>query len=369
MKHEASRPPLSKPPGSVAAYWLQTGLWTLLILLVFELFVRVLIVKYPREEFLSGWGLVPVENSYQVEGTEGFAVTHFSRYGEARSLSTGGASVVVLGDSFTRGAQVDESKKYVTLTESLLLERGLEVDLHNLGLPERNMADVLYQAPAINAAYAPQIVIIQANRQTFKDAFELANVNYCIYRDGGIKLVHREDPPDIRRQNTISSSGLLSFIAYRMKVITIGEGQKPQAEIPAAPAAAEAGTSTSADASPDRAAEVDVRFEALVTTVKEAYPNSRIVFLVIPFVPIVPNDPSMEISWVNPDDEDLVRALEQIDGVFVAYPRDAFRMNYEQYHLLPRGFFNSVPNAGHLNESGHAMVASVLADLLEGLLR
>lgn len=43
---------------------------------------------------------------------------------------------------------------------------------------------------------------------------------------------------------------------------------------------------------------------------------------------------------------------------------DAFKKTYDAEYLLPYGFFNSAPNTGHLNRTGHKLFAQLLYEIL-----
>jgi hypothetical protein len=349
--------------------WLQTILWIFFFLSLFEIGIRTLVMKPPLEEFKPGWGMVPVDNSYEVVGYEGYGVTHYSQNGEVRSPFTDGVSIVVLGDSTTKGAEVADSEKYVNLTESILRERGLKVDLHNLGAAERNIADSVYQAPAVIAAYSPQIVVVQANLNTFEISFEEARKNHFVLdKDGNARLIHRDETSSVVRHNIVSSFGLLSFIAYRWMFVRASmETTYPYLFSGGQTAAVE--PETGPEVQGVRNAKESVKFLAAVHALMDAYPNSKIVFLIISQVPKVPMERSQEIVWVSNEDQLLVDGLLQMPGVVVVYPNKAFQQQYDQHKVLPRGFFNSPPNLGHLNDYGNETVAAVLADALEAILR
>jgi len=40
---------------------------------------------------------------------------------------------------------------------------------------------------------------------------------------------------------------------------------------------------------------------------------------------------------------------------------------YEEKNVLPYGFWNTLPNAGHLNKDGHRMVAEELGKVIDRL--
>jgi lysophospholipase L1-like esterase len=293
-----------------------------------------------------------------VVGYEGYAVTRYAENGEVRSPFTDGRSVVVLGDSTTKGAEVPDSQKYVNRTEEVLRERGVKADLHNLGLAERSIADSVYQAPAVIEAYAPEVVVVQANLNAFEISLEADRTNHFVFgADGNVQLVHRDVIPDATRHNIVASSGLLSFVAYRWQFVRASLVTGYPFLFPNEP--------------PDDSVVISRQAEmlAMLNALREAYPNSKIVILVISQVPKVPLERAQPVSWSSHEDDLLVAGLRQLNWVTVVYPSPAFQQRFNQDRVLPRGFFNSPPNLGHLNEYGNEAVASVLADALEALLR
>jgi hypothetical protein len=339
------------------SYWGKAALWMLAFLLLFELGLRTLIIKPPIQVYEPELGMIPADNTYEVVGFEGFAVTHYAQNGEVRSPYTGGRSVVVLGDSTTKGAEVSDAQKYVNRAEEILRERGIEADLHNLGQAERSIADSVYQAPFINKTYAPEIVVVQANLNAFEISLEGDRLNHFIVKDGALQLVHRDSTPNVARHNFVASSGLLSFSAYRWLFVRASMVTAYPPLFPNEP--------------PDDTVTIKSQSQVFVQleTLRAAYPNSKIVFLVISQVPKVPLEPTQSAEWSSHEDDLLVAGLSQLPWLTVVYPSRAFEQRFNLDQSLPRGFFNSPPNLGHLNAVGNEVVANVLADALEGLLR
>jgi hypothetical protein len=354
-----SSPPSGNPPSGERSLkeLLQALKWMLAVLLTLELVIRVFIFRVPFQEYGPVWGLVPRENSCSVQGVEGFSVTCYFENGEVVTPYRDGISVVVMGDSYTLGAQVNDSEKYVYLTERALRERGLKADLHNLGRSARSVADHIYLAPAVVNEYSPEIVVVQANSVNFLMSFDCDREN-CFKKqpDGGFALLHRNLSPDITLQNMVYSSGLLAYASYRFMNIENNVNAEHLIALAAAKNA-EIGM-----ASEDEQVLYQVR------ALQAAFRNSTLVFIVIPDIPKISPSTLSPISWSSPNDEHLVSLLRGM-GMYVVFPKKAFRQLYDQERLLPRGFINSMPNFGHMNEYGHAAVAEDLTVALEELLK
>lgn len=330
-------------------YWLQFAFWCVVILAVLEIFTRLFIFKSPVRVQDPLWGAVPVENSCYRRGTEGFGVTCYAANSEIDTPYHDGLSIAVLGDSYTEALQVSNSRKFVTLTEMLLRERGYPVDLHNLGDSGNTLADLAHLAPAVNKTYAPSIVVLQTNSFGLRDSFNSRRENYFSREDtGDVKLVHRaSSSAESSYRNTILSSGLLTYFAYRWDSVTSRAERR------------EADRWNSDLAS-------DAEIVAVVNVLLAAYPDSKVVLLLMPDIPVIT---STEVVWKNLEDEKLLNVLTQIDRLQVVYPDSAFRELYEQSHVFPRGFENTALNTGHLNRFGHEAVAGALADALEEYLK
>ena len=358
-------------------YWVQVARWSVLFLLVFELVIRIFILKYAPSEFKAEWGVIPIAGSHSLQGLEGFGVLRFLANGEVQTPYQGGISIVVLGDSTVYAAQVNAGDNFVSLTEVALRERNLKVDLHNLGHPERSVADYVFLAPAVNAAYAPEYVIIQASLANFSLSYDKSRENYFVDKgNGALTLVHRGAPAgrDMATQHVLSPFGLTSFWNFRvqntakeMKIIypylfssvKSNASEKPETTVK----------------NPAVQPEENPKYPFLeqvspqVRALKDAYSNSNIIFLVIPYVPSISAGLDPKISWVSPMDQALSLFLDQKEGVDVIYTRDVFQKYYKKYKVLPRGSFNSQFNFGHLNLSGHLAVAQALTETLGEILK
>jgi len=331
--------------------WFYTVLWLLIVAGAFELSIRTLVIRPPMLAFDAVWGFAPVEGACGFNALEGFGVTCYGNANEVQTPFDSGLPVVVLGDSYTEAVQVDNAEKYASLTEVALRERGWDVNLINLGDSNRTIADFVYMAPEIMARYAPEIVVIQTNQSGLFDSLNPNRDNYfASHADGELKVIHRDrKEKPLLVQNIIHASGLLTLTAVRWDQTT--EALTARNAPPEAPARAQS-----------------EQLAQEIAQLVAAYPNSQIVILIIPGVPILFPD-KINPGWENPNDMEVLSILAQTEKISVVYPAPAFRELYKKYGLFPRGFFNSAPNYGHLNRYGHLAVAETLTTALEALLK
>ncbi len=360
-------------PGHGAGYWLIFARSAFLILLSFELVIRLFILKHSPVEYKPGWGIIHVRDSYSVHGLEGFAVTHYLDNGEIVTPYQDGISVVVLGDSTTKAAQIPNDSNYVSLTEIALRTRGIHADLHNLGLPDRSIADYVALGPYVQKEYAPEIVVLQVNPSQFFFARAENRPNHFVDAGNGVLKLVTDQPDQVHNlafTNFISHSGLLTLLDFRARNLLIshspgqngtdlaGEGQPiPEIERP------------SKNKDPQLALrQYGEEILPQIKALQAAYPNSKLVFLVIPYTPTFPSSLDDKIGWISPDDHLLARTLFFMDDVYMIYTLDAFQDLYVSEYNLPRGTWNSAFNFGHLNSHGHAAVASELVKMLGNIL-
>lgn len=363
--------------GGAARYWPGVARWSLVVLLAFELAIRVFVMRLPPYVHQPGWGIVPADYSTSMQGREGYAVQEYLQNGEIKTPYAGGViSIVVLGDSTVQAAQVNVADNFVSLTEAGLRARGVDADLHNLGGPERTIADYVYLAPAVRQAYRPDYVIIQAGPASFSLSLLTTYANHFIEtEDGGLRLIHADEADDtLFNKNLLYSSSLLAFLDFRWQVsreesspdrmdnLWKGTGGNGQARIV---------EEREILVRQDDAGSADA-FDLIlpqVNAIREAYAGSSIIFLITPYTPGIPRDGEETVSWKSQLDNRLRLTLSGIEGIHVADAGIAFRKYYEKYRVLPRGSFNSAFNFGHLNRYGHEAVALTLTELLEALLK
>ena len=365
------------PAPTRSGYWRGLAFWSLLVLLAFELGIRLFIVHSPQREYAPEWGVIPREGSYAMQGLEGYASQGYFGYGEVETPYRDGMSIVVLGDSTTLAAQVNPNDNFVSLTEARLRQDGFEVDMHNLGRSARLMSDHVFLAPAVNAAYAPQIVIAQVSLDSFTLSFDPANENYFVEDEAGNLTLNHQEPPALREleyRNLVTLSSLLDHLDFRAR-FTLDQTAKQYFgtgvalggiaihDMNALPEADIQNTGQE-----DELLRARRQVVGQVRALRAAYPASRIILLVVADPPKV-DAATRQIVWETPEDAQLVSVLERMSGVKLIYTLKIFQRYYDEYKVLPRGNFNSAFNFGHLNSHGHQAVAEVLTDALEEILK
>lgn len=346
-------------------FFIKTAGWLLVFLLLLEVYTRTFVIKDAPQQLIPDLGLVPANDSFSVWGMEGHATTHYLSNGEIYTPYQTGMSVVVLGDSFTEARQVDDDQKFVSVAEEMSHARSEYMDFHNLGLSGRNIADYVYTAPYIKKAYNPAIVVVQVKPQDFKESFRSSLPtylvpNYFVIKDSALSLIHtgRYFSVNLDFQNAVRASGFASLAIYKIKENPLSFDASMQ----------QTSVKTAAVVKPSMDADlVDAGLVAMqVDALEKSYEGAKVVFLLIPNVPILDGD---KLLWENAQDISLMKAINQSSKFPVLYPGNDFYELYSTRGEFARGFPNSFPNRGHLNKYGHYVVGSALAEYLGKITR
>jgi hypothetical protein len=189
-------------------------------------------------------------------------------------------------------------------------------------------------------------VVLQTNSIGLRDSLNPNRKNrFAVNANGGLELVHRDQPENLPFRNLILSSGLLTYSAFRWN--RVNEAVQ-----------AREGNSRGDDPIEQIIPEIKLLFAA--------YPNSKIILLVLPYVPNIADN---QLLWTDPEEEALLQTLAAMDNLVVVYPAKEFQNLYARQSIFPRGFNNTLPNFGHLNRYGHTAVAEALVNALAPLLK
>lgn len=311
-------------------YLAKAAAGVLLVLAGFEITVRLFALSTDRRFVVDPvLGRVVAAGSVVRWGSEGWGTTHFTANGEIATPHSGGPNVVVLGDSHTEAFQVDDDRKFVSLAERQLWQRGRRLDLRNFGRSGGSMADFVWLTRRLRERLRPAAFVIQLEEYDFDHrAFDSSRPNFFAWRPGGrIELDHAavlagSKPPGI---------AMLGYAEHRLQQIF----SKPAG----APVHGGAGGS------------VTLQAELL----REAAGSVPVILLLLPYSPYASNSETFAtlrhvLPWpyVDPSTEFLASRERGRD---------------------PRTFFNEVPAGAHLNRDGHAIVAALLAAEIERVLR
>lgn len=336
--------------------------WCLLPLLFMDIFLRVYVYIPVVWIVNTSWfGPVPIENSFALVGNEGFALSFYGELGEVRTPFRGGENILLIGDSRTEAMQVADDEKFASIAESLLRERGLPIDVRNMGESGRAMADYVTYIPLYKQLFDPGLIVVQIGEKDFTESFSHGKENYfTLDSDQNLQIVHRYEttgPLEIATQKTLNLYPMVARQGLRRLELLF----------PAVLAADEASDDTQGGegiATEDQPADELVRQQ--IELLMQAAGDTPVIFLLSPGVPRIQKG---SVLTTDPDYEHFKQLIAQYSGSTVLDPLPGF-IELANQGYLPAGFFNSPrPDIGHLNRHGNRVLGELLADAIQEALQ
>lgn len=340
---------------SASRYLIQAPVWCLLSLLVIELALRVTVFNLPIYWNATNWaGDIPAPGSIMVWGREGFGITHYEKWGEIHTPHQDDQEndVIVLGDSQTEALQVMDDIKFVSLAETTLREDGYDADLHNMGRSGLGLADHISWIPAYISIYQPKVIVVQLTMSDFLESFSEKQFNYFVAQDDKIsELVHRYDFSTGFKQRNRNKYIWNGFEIQELGYERWNLMQQPD------PLPADANT------------KVETLNTALAAQQMQMLINACDgIPLVVVLLPSAPYLSGGELEITDAAHTHLKELMQQYPEVNLVDPLPQFQ-KLASSGSLPRGFFNTTPGVGHLNQYGHEIVGQLLAKTIEQILK
>lgn len=293
--------------------------------------------------------------------SEGWARTHYGKYdvpGIPDISRLSGPKIAIWGDSYVEALQVDDDRKVARVLTGLAAERGMSgLSAFEIGHSGEGIADYYFWIPKyeriVRDIKAHFIIItddddVLPGRQLRPHSLFLTDpasglVEGMPYEPAGSLLPVR---------NWLHEHGFDFIISlYRSaQGITIG--------LPGAVRTVqrENGEEAVTNPSPDGA------WRYLLESLR-AHAGARVVFV---YCPPVPSLTDGGVSWEDKNRQ-VVRAFASECsrlGIGFIDMTESFAAYYRGSGRFPRGFPNSRPAIGHLNEAGHRLVAERLLEYL-----
>lgn len=292
-----------------------------------------------------------------VWGKEGYSISYVNSLGmrnrEIAPKRNDEFRILLIGDSYTEGYQVDANKIFAAILEKNLntKQKIKHINVINGGKAGNSPADYIYSANFYKKALKPDFVVIQINSNDLKECLD--NPESPVYISN-----HNNNFRIAKKPNYISANGLrqklpqLSFFT-QFAILRVGmENIK--------------GNGSSSDKTDTRVKaskklpEYDPRLiNWIVKNLKGSYDNSILVFL--PDVDYQ-NGSNYELF---PEEIMLTKYTKESHMDYVNMRNDfvSYRKKFTQPVI---GFFNTRPGEGHINEMGHKIVADRLTEFFRG---
>jgi hypothetical protein len=305
--------------------------------LLFELLLRQLYFGTPRWDPTVGWIYANTEIRRYI--FEGFATSHWDLRGVrlVPGSTQQGRAILVVGDSVTQAAQVEDSAVYTAV-----LQQRSRMPVLNVGHDAQSLADEVFAARHRLATFPVAWTIVQFIPMDFDDRvtkpdrahFRVAGGSLTV--EPGVVHFSRLSPLThwMRRHSGLLNLGLLRFAILR------GTPMPPLFR--------------AADPSPLRPLPSYGPIELKLDALRHAYGDRATMFLVPDFF----------------GPETIVEARFnrwcQTNAVSCVNLRTTFD-EFRRRGRAPTGFPNSNFGLGHLNQEGHRAAADLLAAELERL--
>lgn len=342
-------------------YLIQSAAWILLVLIFVEIALRVLIYNPPFEKSRTNWaGDLPAEGALILTADEGFGLTWYQKWGEVQTPYTDNRddnNIIILGDSHTEALEVGSADTFSSVAENVLRKEGYDADIHNMGHKKLALSDHISWIPAYRELYRPQVIVVQLTSLDFAESFNTVQYNYFEAKpDGTLKIVSKFD----------LSSGFVqkkrTFYNFQPQILSLGSSRYALMKAKKSGYVLEVPVDNPAESAKKFQLEMaDQQIELLLQA-------SRGTQLVVVLLPFAPYGTKAGIETADPAYQQMKKFLSQYPEIIIVDPLSEFQKLAASGHM-PRGFYNTQPDEGHLNIYGHEIVGNLLAQTLEEILK
>lgn len=323
--------------------------WIAAILIAF-IFANLLCFIYERP---TGWfdtpnGPSPAgwrPGSIIVHGTEGYGITKVDENGY---LNPGGklneSYVLMMGSSHTQGKELASNKKYSVLVNDHFSNGSDELYTYNIASDGNYLPTIIkHFHAALQAFPAPRAITIEISNTDFSTT-EIENAMLQVEYDEDNNILNQSKNAKIKTRT-------LNFIKESCPLLSLAK-KKYEASMVA--------EAIETDYSIDIGSYYNSIYDAL-DLIRSEY-EGPIVFIYHPGVSLLENG-KMELlysdTWLFFQQACKENNIDIIDmGPY-------FEREYTESQKLPYGFSNTSPNAGHLNQTGHELIAEAIISYIE----
>lgn len=297
-----------------------------------------------------------------LQSSEGFSRTKVNSLGmrgeEISPKANNEYRILALGDSYTRGVHVSDSKTYSYLLQKNLENNNLKTKIKtiNAGRDGGSPADYLYLASFYNSSVKPDSVIIQFTDQDFtEDIFNNKKQNYVKNEGNNYEVVHNDKflSDDALSRIFLQKFPQLSFM-LEYSVLRVG-GKNLQKILGTKQNQPNESAAESLQKESSRLSQYEAVVDWTIENLKEKYPQLVILYLT----------DYNNIKEKPTEIEVFLRKFTAKHNVYFVDMRDDYTNYYKVHHQPAYGFNNTLPGRGHINEIGHALAAERLAVLFK----
>lgn len=284
-------------------------------------------------------------------GTEGYGVNRTDRYGYNNPdgiLEHADGYALALGSSHTQAFNVNRKDNYCSVYNRYAKEHGKPL-LYNVGMDANNFADIVKHFPAAVGMFPDAAYILMETPYFTFTAEELSDA-----------LRMEEYRPDPEKTGVF---GKLYDFAQSQPLLRLLVRQWMDSRAAGSNRPFLAGSAR--DDAPDRDMISWTEYERLLDACFAALRQTTDKPLLLMYHrPVTVTASGGEIAAESIDGKPVLPLVEQLCAKYdmaLIVPDEAYLDNYRTNHTLPYGFANSVYGQGHLNKTGHALLADCIA--------
>lgn len=254
---------------------------------------------------------------------------------------TGGDVGLILGDSHVAAVEVDDLETMGSVLERNARGSGLPLNVVQYGWPGEGVAAYVGLAPELLAAWHPRWTAIMMNEGDLgANALGGDSFQMTVGADGDVQVSDQREGKSnssFRRmvRSVFQRSALVTTGFVRVKEIMAGSRRPPEAAPP-----------------PAAATEVVNVPRPALRALRQVY-GDRLVIVFLPIVGV--NTPAQP----HPKEVALMQVC-QAEALTCVSLRPAMIEQRDGQAGIARGFPNTLPGVGHLNGSGHRLVADAI---------
>jgi len=311
--------------------------------------------------FVAGWNYPTGQVREIRQYAEGVAVSHFvpddlSPYGY-RFTGNGtiqGAPVgIILSDSHGIAESVSDRATMSSVVERESRAMGQPLNVLMYGWYQAAAPTYVAVAPDMLSKWKPEWVAVILNKSDLSQepVYKLGDAWYwqmTIKPDLSIELIDLRPPkPEGKIEAIRQLMGRSTLaLALRRRTVVFAGAERPQPKAAPAEVRSESELTSKSQLTPQE--QLALVPQATIRALKQAY-GSKLIVIYTPNSPITGSEP-------DPGENQLIAACES-ERVRCANVRQAMLKARDEKGLLYRGFSNTPPGIGHLNELGQQLVA------------
>lgn len=281
------------------------------------------------------------KNKFYSRGTEGFAygVTDSNGFNNLKTFEKGDIDVLVMGSSHMEAFNVSQHKNTVTLLNNKFRDANIDMNAYNIGISGHVLVRCLNNAEKAIDEFMPKKYLVIETSSVAPDITLMEDV-----------LAGTLKPIQSHNSGIVGKLQKFPFLrrTYNQleNLMKNSDGKEPETD------AIQAGE------------ECYILLDKLLEKVVSKCDKKGIKLVILYQNALNINKSGEVLSQDNTNDiENFKSICEKHNATFVDMYED-FKQNYIQTANLPHGFSNSRIGRGHLNETGHSIIADRLLNIV-----